>query len=78
MPDKRKPLIHGDLVDAAAAIVLTQHDSPYVSQSVVEGGRDVQFETEECLQTTRDAASAYLVACFDYAKGAFEADEAAE
>ena len=70
---KRKPMVNGDLVDAAAALLLCQHDSPHISQGFSE---TEQFPViEEELQVARTAASAYLVACFEYATTAFEGDD---
>lgn len=65
----KKPLINGDLVDAAAALVLCQHDSPYAldSKSPSGSGKSSYWETEENLDAARSAASAYLVACFNAA-----------
>ena len=70
---KRKPMVNGDLVDAAAALCLCQHDSPLVAAYAQDGA--YQFEVEGDLAAARAAASAYLVACFEYATTAFEADE---
>jgi hypothetical protein len=58
-----KPLVRDDLVDAAAAIVLCQHDSPLILAGTDVDG-DIDFEVEANLQATRVAASAYLIACF--------------
>ena len=60
-----KPLIREDLVDAAAALVLAQHDSPYVQCYAKDG--QYLWETEPFLEDTREAASKYLVACFNAA-----------
>ena len=64
----RKPLIHGDLVDAAAALLLCQHDSPLICTYALEPKpEDDGWDIEVNLQAARVAASAYLVACFDAA-----------
>ena len=61
-----KPLISGDLVDAAAALVLCQHDSPLVGKTHPhDPSKDVSFYGEEHLMEARAAASRYLVAAFD-------------
>lgn len=60
-----KPYINGDLVDAAAALVLCQHDSPLVVPFV--SGESATFEIEGDLAAARTAASAYLVAAFNAA-----------
>ena len=60
-----KPLIRDDLVDAAAALLLCQHDSPLVKSYVQDGVN--QFESEPYLNAAREAASAYLVECFNAA-----------
>ena len=72
----RKPLINGDLADAAAALVLCQHDSPLVGKTHPnDPSKDVAYYGEEHLMAAREAASAYLVARFTYAATAFESDE---
>lgn len=68
-----KPYIHADLIDAAAALVLCQHDSPLVAVEVCEG--ETTFAVEEPLQAARIAASAYLVSCFNAAVTWNEDDE---
>jgi hypothetical protein len=60
-----KPYIHADLVDAAAALLLCQHDSPFVESYAQDGA--YQFEMEGDLAAAREAASRYLVAAFDAA-----------
>ena len=63
-----KPLIRDDLVDAAAALLLCQHDSPLVGKHIpMDKSQDVSYYGEGNLMAARDAASAYLVACFDAA-----------
>ena len=68
-----KPLIREDLVDAAAALVLCQHDSPYVQCYPKDG--DYIWETEPVLADAREAASRYLVAAFDAAVAWNQDDE---
>jgi hypothetical protein len=64
-----KPYVNGDLVDAAAALVLCQHDSPLVIHGYEGELADVApvWNIEGDLAAARTAASAYLVACFDAA-----------
>ena len=76
MTNKRKPLISGDLADAAAALLLCQHASPLVGKTHPSNpAEDVSYYGEGYLMDARAAASRYLVAAFDYAATAFEADE---
>ena len=70
-----KPLIHGDLADAAAALLLVQHESPLVGKGhPSDPSKDVYYYGEEYLMAAREAASKYLVACFDYAATAMDDD----
>lgn len=66
-----KPLIHGDLADAAAALLLCQHESPLVYFNKAADGT-VEYNGEEYLMAAREAASTYLVACFNYAATAMD------
>lgn len=76
MSGNRKPMFNGDLIDAAAALCLCQHDSPLVTRYLqTEPGEENGFTIEGDLAAARTAASAYLVACFDHAATAFEADD---
>ena len=61
-----KPLIRDDLVDAAAALLLCQHDSPLIAVDTITAD-GAEWSIEANLQAARVAASAYLVACFDAA-----------
>ena len=73
---KRKPMVNGDLVDAAAALCLCQHDSPLVTRHLASSlDEENAFIIEGDLAAARTAASAYLVACFEYATTAFEGDD---
>lgn len=71
---KRKPQINGDLADAAAALLLCQHDSPLIKDNG-KGLDNAAYEGEEHLMLAREAASKYLVACFTWAATAYEDDE---
>jgi hypothetical protein len=63
-----KPLISGDLVDAAAALLLCQHDSPLVGKHVpMDKSQDISYYGESDLMAAREAASRYLVAAFNAA-----------
>jgi hypothetical protein len=62
-----KPLIREDLVDAAAALLLCQHDSPLIGARYADVNDQDGWDIEANLQAARVAASAYLVACFDAA-----------
>lgn len=69
-------MIHADLVDAAAALCLCQHDSPLVTRYLqIELGEENAFTIEGDLAAARTAASRYLVACFDAAIAWNEDDE---
>lgn len=65
-----RPIISGDLVDSAAALLLCQHESPFALPSV--DGDNAAFECEQHLADAREAASKYLVACFTYAATAVD------
>lgn len=71
MTANRKPLLHGDLFDAAAALLLAQ-DSHLISEARDE---NAAYAGESSLMAAREAASRYLCACFDYCATAFEADD---
>ena len=72
----KKPLIHGDLADAAAALLLCQHESPLVGKvRPTDPAEDVYYYGEENLTRARVAAADYLVACFSYAATAAGDDD---
>lgn len=79
-----RPIISGDLVDTAAALLLCQHESPLIKEVRLppmpnappnSAMQTSGYEGEEHLMVARIAASAYLVACFNYATTAVQDDE---
>lgn len=68
----KKPMIHSDLVDAATMLLIAE-DCSLIEATASENEMTVTCEPN--LAEARDAASAYLVACFNHAATAFEADE---
>ena len=70
-----RPMIHGDLADAAAALLLAQDSRMVGAEEYADADGKPVFYIDETLAVARDAASAYLVACFTYATTAIDDDE---
>ena len=69
----RKPMLSGDLVEAATMLLIAE-DCGLIEVTTTQSG-ETGYECEPALADARVAASAYLVACFAYAQSAFEGDD---